>query len=74
MLFGVAIVGGIMRGTYASKVDDHMGKVLVRACPTCGAKASEPCVMKSGRKVTRVTGVHSARFGINRFGIKKIAG
>ena len=74
MLFGVAIVGGIMRGAYASKVDDHMGKVLVRACPTCGAKASEPCVMKSGRKVTRVTGVHSARFGINRFGLKKIAG
>lgn len=48
--------------SYIAKVDDHMDKVIVRGCPTCGAKKGELCIMRSGKRVTQVQNVHSARF------------
>lgn len=52
--------------SYSPKADDHMRKVLVRRCPACGAEIGEPCMMKTGKMVTKVTGVHSARFVVGR--------
>jgi hypothetical protein len=50
------------RSSYVPKTDDHMHKVLIRKCPTCGAAVGDLCVTKSGRKVTKAVNVHTARF------------
>lgn len=48
--------------TYVTKTEDYMDRLLIRKCTTCGAKIGELCILRSGKRATKVTEVHSARF------------
>jgi hypothetical protein len=61
----------LVKPSYKPKSDDHMANPITVACPSCGARVGELCIYGSGRPVTKVSDVHSARFRAWRDGSQK---